>query len=70
MPVCVQSHVIQLAHKCHQGIVRTKQQLRSKIWWPGIDKLNYIASNALILCLFLSLIHLNQLWQMMLNLKG
>ncbi len=27
-----------LAHEGHQGIVKTKQRLRTKVWWPGIDK--------------------------------
>ena len=38
VPVCLRNHVIQLAHEGHQGIVKTKQRLRSKVWWPGIDK--------------------------------
>ena len=28
---------LELAHEGHQGIVRTKQLLREKVWWPGID---------------------------------
>ena len=28
---------LKLAHQGHQGIVKTKQLLRSKVWWPGID---------------------------------
>ncbi|KAJ8344863.1 hypothetical protein SKAU_G00290560 [Synaphobranchus kaupii] len=27
-----------LAHEGHLGIVGTKQHLRSKVWWPGMDK--------------------------------
>ena len=26
-----------LAHKDHAGITRTKQRLRSKLWWPKMD---------------------------------
>ena len=26
-----------LAHEGHQGIVRTKQRLREKVWWLGMD---------------------------------
>ena len=22
----------------HQGVVKTKQRLRSKVWWPGVDR--------------------------------
>ena len=38
VPTALRKHVLQLAHEGHQGIVRTKQRLRSKVWWPGIDK--------------------------------
>ena len=38
MPVSLRDHVIQLAHEGHQGVVKTKQRLRTKVWWPGIDK--------------------------------
>ena len=38
VPVSLRKHVLQLAHEGHQGMVRTKQRLRSKVWWPGIDK--------------------------------
>ena len=27
-----------LAHKNHLGVVGTKQNLRTKVWWPGMDK--------------------------------
>ena len=29
----------ELAHLGHQGIVKTKQLIRDKVWFPGIDKL-------------------------------
>ena len=29
---------IELAHEGHLGIVGTKQMLRSKVWWPNMDK--------------------------------
>ena len=29
---------MELAHEGHQGIVKTKVRLRSKVWWPGLDK--------------------------------
>ena len=38
VPASLQSTTLQLAHEGHQGIVRTKQLLREKVWWPGIDK--------------------------------
>ena len=44
MPKTLQRHTLQLAHKGHQGIVKTKQLLRSKVWWAKIDKCaeNYV----------------------------
>lgn len=30
--------VLDLAHAGHQGIVKTKSLIRSKVWYPGIDK--------------------------------
>ncbi|XP_055999587.1 uncharacterized protein K02A2.6-like [Ostrea edulis] len=37
LPKCLRRQTVSLAHEGHQGIVRTKQRLREKIWWPGID---------------------------------
>ena len=37
MPRSLRSQTLHLAHEGHQGIVRTKQRLREKVWWPGID---------------------------------
>ena len=37
IPVQLRQRTLQLAHEGHQGIVRTKQLLREKVWWPGID---------------------------------
>ena len=38
MPGSLRKQTLQLAHEGHQGIVKTKQLLREKVWWPGIDK--------------------------------
>ena len=38
MPEKLRGRVLKLAHEGHQGIVKTKARLRSKVWWPGIDK--------------------------------
>ena len=32
MSVSLRDHVIQLAHEGHQGVVKTKQRLRTKVW--------------------------------------
>ena len=38
IPVAQRRRVLELAHEGHQGVVRTKQRLRSSVWWPGIDR--------------------------------
>ena len=38
IPAALQIHVLNLANESHQGIVKTKQLLREKVWWPIIDK--------------------------------
>lgn len=37
IPNKLRSRILQLAHEGHQGVVKTKQNLRSKVWWPGMD---------------------------------
>ena len=34
----LRSRVLSLAHEGHLGIVGTKQKLRSKVWWPGMER--------------------------------
>ncbi|PIK41369.1 hypothetical protein BSL78_21779 [Apostichopus japonicus] len=38
IPKSLQTHVLKLAHEGHQGLVKTKQLLREKVWFPDIDK--------------------------------
>ncbi|RWR98418.1 hypothetical protein B4U79_06029, partial [Dinothrombium tinctorium] len=38
MPTKLRERTLKLAHEGHQGIVRTKQRLRTKVWWPNIEK--------------------------------
>ena len=38
MPESLWKQTIALAHKGHQGMVRTKARLREKVWWLGMDK--------------------------------
>ena len=38
IPKVLRSRVLELAHEGHQGIVKMKERLRSKVWWPGVDK--------------------------------
>ena len=38
VPAALTDRYLQLGHRAHDGIVRTKQLLRSLCWWPGIDR--------------------------------
>ena len=37
IPRSLRSEVLRLAHEGHQGIVKMKNRLRTKVWWPKID---------------------------------
>ena len=38
MPKILRPNVLRIAHEGHLGIVATKQRLRTKVWWPSMDK--------------------------------
>ena len=38
IPKELRPRILSLAHEGHLGIVGTKQKLRSKVWWPGMEK--------------------------------
>ena len=38
VPTKLRPRMLALAHEGHFGIVNTKQRLRSKVWWPGMEK--------------------------------
>ena len=38
LPNKLRPRALSLAHEGHLGIVGTKQNLRSKVWWPGMEK--------------------------------
>ena len=38
IPDSLRKKVVEIAHASHQGIVKTKQLIREKVWFPGIDK--------------------------------
>ncbi|KAK9687217.1 Integrase zinc binding domain [Popillia japonica] len=42
--------VVELAHRGHQGIVRTKQLIRSKVWFQNIDKITEERIKACVAC--------------------
>ncbi|KAL3179027.1 hypothetical protein MRX96_038277 [Rhipicephalus microplus] len=37
IPERAQAQILSLAHRGHQGLVKTKQWTREKLWFPGID---------------------------------
>ena len=37
IPNVLRDRVLKIAHEGHQGIVKTKTRLRSKVWWPQMD---------------------------------
>ena len=39
IPASLRSKAVDLAHQGHQGIVKTKQLIRDKLWFPEIDKM-------------------------------
>ena len=39
IPVSLLKRVLELAHEGHQGIVKTKDRLRSKVWWPDMNSM-------------------------------
>ena len=36
VPKSLQPGVLSIAHKCHQGVIKTMSLLREKVWWSGI----------------------------------
>ena len=38
VPKKLRGRVIELDHEGHQGLLKMKPRLRTKVWWPGIDK--------------------------------
>ena len=50
IPATLQKKVVHIAHQSHQGIVKTKQHIREKVWFPGIDRLVEETVKACIPC--------------------
>jgi hypothetical protein len=38
IPQKLRPRVIELSHEGHKGILKMKQRLRTKVWWPGLTK--------------------------------
>jgi len=39
VPRTLRNKVVKLAHEGHQGITKTKEYLRTRVWFPGLDKI-------------------------------
>ena len=37
LPQALRDRAVRLAHATHMGLTKTKQYLRAKLWWPGLD---------------------------------
>ena len=37
LPFSLRERAVELAHRGHQGVVKTKSLLREKVWFSGID---------------------------------
>ena len=37
IPQALRKGVVSLAHEGHQGVVKTKERHRTKVWWPAMD---------------------------------
>ena len=46
----LQTRIVNIAHEGHQGVVKCKQLLRDKVWFPGIDGLVIKIVNQCISC--------------------
>ena len=38
IPNTLRKRVLEAAHEGHQRIVKTKSRLRTKVWWPKVDR--------------------------------
>ena len=54
IPPTLRSRAVELAHLGHQVIVKTKQLIREKVWFPGIDKLTEDKVKNYLSCQYLS----------------
>jgi hypothetical protein len=50
LPTSLHKKVIDTAHEGHQGLVKTKQLLRSRVWFPGLEKKVESCINTCIPC--------------------
>ena len=50
VPAALQKRAIELAHEGHQGVSKTKALIRTKVWFPNIDKMVEEAVSKCIPC--------------------
>ena len=50
IPQTLRQKIIDIAHEGHQGIVKTKQLIREKVWFPRIDAMVEQTINSCIAC--------------------
>lgn len=50
VPNSLRKKTIQLAHQGHQGIMKTKALIRSKVWFPSIDRMVEETFKSCIVC--------------------
>jgi len=54
VPASLQQELMHAAHEGHQGIVKTKARLRSKLWWPEMDKMTETVCRSCFECQLVS----------------
>jgi len=50
IPKTLRKKIVQLAHTIHQSIEKTKSLLRSKVWFPNVNKMVTAEINTCIPC--------------------
>ena len=50
VPKALQCRVVNISYEGHQGIVKTKQLLRSAVWFPGMDRMTEDVVRSILPC--------------------
>ena len=50
LPAALRQRALKIAHEGHQGLTKTKQLLREKIWFPGIDSMTKHMLDSCLAC--------------------
>ena len=46
-PECLRANILKSAHQGDEGVVRTKQMVREKVWWPGNREIELMIKSCL-----------------------